>query len=594
MPAFAEQSNGVKTKSVCGQALQSWWLGKLVPGLLLVCALLMNAAALAASAGKVLMATGETERLAASGTRSAIQAGDTVFSGDTLFTGSESRLQWRTNDGGLFALRPNSEFRVDDYQYDAGKRSGRSFFSLAKGGFRTLTGSIGKKDHDNYRVTTPVATLGIRGTHYVVQLCLTGFAAADGCSGVSSGLYLGTITGAVLLGNAADSLVVRASQAAFVGALSRPPELLRVAPGMLKDTVLPGRRAAPGPAPRIATPRAGSAAVPTPVLPPARLPILADEAGDVANLSAGSVPAVPEVVPDPIQVTESKPDPVAEVTVVSAPEVVVPPEVSTPPQPPEAEPPTAPLVPVPPVVNPGFHSTAVASGPVGLTPLHTNSGSQLVLNISDVEKKPSLGFSPLYDVATPASVVDSGEDPVTGVYWGRIIDGLFNVAGLDAAGKPTPTDAFGERSLHFVSGTRSFDASLPITGTADYRLVGATSPTDAQGHVGSLDSASLHADFSNQTVAVDLGVSINASSWTVSSAAVPLTVAAVSFAGKVPVAVGVAGSSAPPAAGIGEVSGFFAGTPASAGDAPPAAGLSYSLTTGNADVVSGAAAFDLQ
>ena len=210
-----------------------------VTGLLL---LVQVAPVLAADAGKVLMASGDTRRLAVDGVRSAIAAGDLVFSGDTLLTGTESRLQWRTNDGGLFALRPNSEFSVDAYQYDAVKHSGRSFFSLAKGGFRTLTGRIGKKDHDSYRVTTPVATLGVRGTHYVVQLCLAGASTGAGCVGVVPGLYLATIAGTVLLGNSADMIQVGAAQSAFVGTLSAPPMLLRSAPGMLKDTVLPHRR----------------------------------------------------------------------------------------------------------------------------------------------------------------------------------------------------------------------------------------------------------------------------------------------------------------------------------------------------------------
>ena len=563
---------------------------------LLLIALLTSPGA-AASAGKVLMASGDTSRIAADGARSALQAGDAVFSGDTLFTGAESRLQWRTNDGGMFALRPNSEFRVDEYQYDAAKGSGRSFFSLAKGGFRTLTGSIGKKQHDRYRVTTPVATLGIRGTHYVVQLCLAGAAAAAaGCAGVVPGLYLGTIAGAVLVGNAADSLQVNANQSAFVGALSSPPELLPVTPGMLKDTVLPRGRGG-SPPPRVVTPRGGGPSGPVLRPPPPRLPKLglASEGG-VTNLSNGSLPLAPvaeEPTTDPVVETtgESSSGPVVATVEERFPIVG-----RLPGKKPDPGTVVVPIVvtPLPKVLNPGVHSTAVASGPVGLTPLHTSSGTVPVLNIAEVKKEPNLGFSGLYDIAAPASVVDRGEDPGTGIYWGRILDGTFNVPGIDAAGKPTPRDGFDERSLHYVSGTRPFDASLPITGTASYAVIGATSPTDSFGQVGSLTDAALHADFSNQTVSVDLAVSLNSTSWTVSSAGVPLNAADAVFDGSVPVAVGVAGSNAPPLDGFGEVSGFFAGQPVTAGDAPPGAGLSYSLTDGGSQTVSGVAAFELQ
>jgi len=175
--------------------------------LVLLVAMLATMPSAWASAGKVLMAVGDTSRVDAAGLRGALKKGDLVNSGDTLLTGADSRLQWRSNDGGLFALRPNTEFKVDEYQYDAGKSSGRSFFSLAKGGFRTLSGKIGKKRHADYRVKTPVATLGIRGTHYIVQLCLAGAGAASAaCGGAAPGLYMATIAGAVLLGNRADAL----------------------------------------------------------------------------------------------------------------------------------------------------------------------------------------------------------------------------------------------------------------------------------------------------------------------------------------------------------------------------------------------------
>ena len=46
-----------------------------------------------------------------------------------------------------------------------------AFFSLLKGGFRTVSGLIGKINHEDYSVATPVATIGIRGTDYLTVLC---------------------------------------------------------------------------------------------------------------------------------------------------------------------------------------------------------------------------------------------------------------------------------------------------------------------------------------------------------------------------------------------------------------------------------------
>ncbi|MGH8446844.1 MAG: hypothetical protein ACREVL_16350, partial [Solimonas sp.] len=47
----------------------------------------------------------------------------------------------------------------------------RAFLRLLKGGFRTVSGLIGKANPDEYRVTTPVATIGIRGTDYYAYIC---------------------------------------------------------------------------------------------------------------------------------------------------------------------------------------------------------------------------------------------------------------------------------------------------------------------------------------------------------------------------------------------------------------------------------------
>src|SRR5690606_25689794 len=47
----------------------------------------------------------------------------------------------------------------------------RAFFRLMRGGFRAVSGLIGKADPNEYRIATPVATIGIRGTDYIVAIC---------------------------------------------------------------------------------------------------------------------------------------------------------------------------------------------------------------------------------------------------------------------------------------------------------------------------------------------------------------------------------------------------------------------------------------
>ena len=55
-----------------------------------------------------------------------------------------------------------------------------------------------------------------------------------------------------------------------------------------------------------------------------------------------------------------------------------------------------------------------------------------------------------------------------------------------------------------AGGAATSAAALPITGSANYTLIGNTDPTDGNGNVGFLGSATLQADFTNQTVSSTL------------------------------------------------------------------------------------------
>ncbi|CAN5725826.1 hypothetical protein BH11PSE7_BH11PSE7_04350 [soil metagenome] len=92
--------------------------------------------------------------------------GKDIESGDAIVTGPNGRAQVRFTDGGLVALQPNSQFNISNY---ADKNDGKqdSFFvDLLRGGMRAVTGLIGKRNHDNYKVTTTTATIGIRGSAF--------------------------------------------------------------------------------------------------------------------------------------------------------------------------------------------------------------------------------------------------------------------------------------------------------------------------------------------------------------------------------------------------------------------------------------------
>jgi hypothetical protein len=128
-------------------------------------------AAPAQPAAVVFFTSGQVTATAADGKKRALTKGADVSAGDTISTGAGSWAQLRFADGATTGLQPNTEFRIDQYHFD-GKADGteKGFFSLLKGGLRTLTGLIGHVHRDQYKLNTVVAQIGIRGTGYTAHV----------------------------------------------------------------------------------------------------------------------------------------------------------------------------------------------------------------------------------------------------------------------------------------------------------------------------------------------------------------------------------------------------------------------------------------
>src|SRR6266849_1817394 len=133
------------------------------------CAASLALPAWAETAGQVLTSVGDVLILRGSQILR-LSPGSVVESGDQVHTGPESKVLIRFTDSGLIWVRSLSDFMVDEYSY-AQKGPERAFFSLLRGGVRSLTGSIGHRNKANYRLRTPVATIGIRGTDFSVFMC---------------------------------------------------------------------------------------------------------------------------------------------------------------------------------------------------------------------------------------------------------------------------------------------------------------------------------------------------------------------------------------------------------------------------------------
>lgn len=105
-----------------------------------------------------------------------------IFEGDRLETAMDSSLQLAMDDGAEVHLKADSVLKISNYRITDGYgKESNSIMDLIRGGLRKITGSIGASPFANYKIQTGFATIGIRGTDYVIKLCRQ-----DDCSRTAS------------------------------------------------------------------------------------------------------------------------------------------------------------------------------------------------------------------------------------------------------------------------------------------------------------------------------------------------------------------------------------------------------------------------
>lgn len=111
--------------------------------------------------GKVHVQVGQDKK--------SMTAGATIQEGQTLITGADGYLYINTIDKGFISLRPNTKVTVELYRYDATKPKDTQIrLNLHHGVMRSVSGQGAQAARDKYRLNTPVAAIGIRGTDYTV------------------------------------------------------------------------------------------------------------------------------------------------------------------------------------------------------------------------------------------------------------------------------------------------------------------------------------------------------------------------------------------------------------------------------------------
>ena len=101
-----------------------------------------------------------------------LQINSQIYEGDRLETELGSSLYILMDDGAEVHLKEDSVLKVSEYVITAGYgKDSSSILDLLRGSLRKITGAIGASAVANYQVQTGLATIGIRGTEYVIKLC---------------------------------------------------------------------------------------------------------------------------------------------------------------------------------------------------------------------------------------------------------------------------------------------------------------------------------------------------------------------------------------------------------------------------------------
>jgi hypothetical protein len=93
---------------------------------------------------------------------------DDIYLNDVLQTSVSSTLGVTFNDETTFNLTANASITVDDYIYTDGGKQNSALFDVTKGTVAFVASAVAKTG--NMKITTPTATLGIRGTTGLVEV----------------------------------------------------------------------------------------------------------------------------------------------------------------------------------------------------------------------------------------------------------------------------------------------------------------------------------------------------------------------------------------------------------------------------------------
>lgn len=120
-------------------------------------------------AGAVSLVLGKAFLIRESG-RELLQKGASVHVGDKVYTEQNGHVHIRFIDDALVSVRPQSTLLIERYEYNPlSPEESTVKFDLNEGVVRSISGGAARAAKHRFRLNTPVAAIGVRGTDFVVN-----------------------------------------------------------------------------------------------------------------------------------------------------------------------------------------------------------------------------------------------------------------------------------------------------------------------------------------------------------------------------------------------------------------------------------------
>lgn len=149
-----------------------------------------------------------------------------LFRSDTLQANSTEAAEMEMADHTRITLRPGSRLKLSLFHYQSRQESDGMLVDMLRGGFRVVTGLIAKKQPQQVNFHTLTATIGVRGTDFVLDCLPPGLQIHQGMHDCNGAMLLSMQDGSTLLETDQTSLLVKRGQSAYYDGLGSPARIL--------------------------------------------------------------------------------------------------------------------------------------------------------------------------------------------------------------------------------------------------------------------------------------------------------------------------------------------------------------------------------